>query len=127
MKSEDRIQQDCVMWFRNEFPKLRGRLYSVPNGGLRNKREAMLLKSTGVYPGVSDLHLLVKEVINTENGVIKYPTTVYIELKTEIGVQSDDQEEWQRLVEDMGFIYYMIRTQVEFIKIVSLYYGEEDK
>ena len=57
--SEDRLQQECVLWYRNNYIVLKGTLYSIPNGGKRNPREEKLLNSTGLYKGVSDLHLLL--------------------------------------------------------------------
>lgn len=113
MQSEDRLQQDCVMWFRNTYPEWRGILYSVPNGGKRTQREAALLKSTGVFPGVSDLHLLT--IYNGE------PKIVFLEAKTKKGYQSKNQVTWQSLVEGMGFTYLLFRTLEEFKAIIIKY------
>ena len=33
---ESKIQQACVRWFRLQYPKYAGNLFSVPNGGYRN-------------------------------------------------------------------------------------------
>lgn len=103
MKSENRIQQECVMYFHNTYPKLRGCLFAVPNGGARSAREGKLLKETGVWAGVADMLLMY-------NGV-----TTCFELKTEIGSQSNKQIRWQRLMEEQGFRYYIIRDIKEFI------------
>lgn len=102
MMSEDRLQQECVMWFNNEYPHLRGLLFSVPNGGKRDRREAALLKSTGLYPGVADLVFLYRR------------QTYFLELKTEKGVQSTVQKDWQSKVKEHGFNYYIIRRTLEF-------------
>lgn len=105
-KSEDRIQQECYMWFWNTYPEYRGLLFAVPNGGGRSALEGKILKMTGVYAGVSDMLLMV----DTE--------THCFELKTEIGRQSDKQHAWQRKVEREGFKYYLIRTLLDFQDIV---------
>jgi len=97
MKSEDRIQQECVMWFHNKYPLLRGLLFAVPNGGARNAREGKKLKLTGVISGVSDLLFMYNSV------------TTCFELKTEIGRQSAKQIKWQKLIENQGFEYHLIR------------------
>jgi hypothetical protein len=81
-----------------------------------------LLKSTGLYPGISDLHLLVKKDILIDGITIKYPTTIYLELKTESGHQSAAQKGWQKTVVDMGFEYVIIRSITEFKNIVTRYY-----
>lgn len=57
-EEEHRIQSACVRWFSLKYPKLRGRLFAVPNGGRRDQTTAGKLKAEGVVPGVSDLILL---------------------------------------------------------------------
>jgi len=100
--SEDRLQQDCYVWFHNAYPELRGLLFHVPNGGARNGREAKKLKWMGVVPGVSDLIFLYQRKI------------YFIELKTEIGTQSKVQKDWQLNVESQGLEYYIIRSLDQF-------------
>lgn len=101
-KSENRIQQECYMWFWNTYPEYRRLLFAVPNGGARSIIEGKLFKDTGVVAGVSDMLLMV----DTE--------TYCFELKTTIGTQSDKQISWQKLVEREGFKYYIIRSLSQF-------------
>ena len=54
-KSEGRIQADAYQWFHNTFPHLRGLLYHVPNGELRDDITAAKLKAMGVVPGIPDI------------------------------------------------------------------------
>jgi hypothetical protein len=105
MKSEARIQQEIVMFFNNEYPKLRGCLcYNNNNsvGGLRGK----LNKFLGVVKGRSDMVLYYKSF------------SVMIELKTEKGRQSDSQRSWQYLMTNQGFEYYIIRSLEEFKELI---------
>lgn len=60
-------------------------LIHVPNGGGRSKGEGAKLKAMGVKPGVSDLMLPV--VAGGKAGL-------WIELKAENGVVSDEQWKW---------------------------------
>lgn len=55
---EHRIQCSCVKWFNLKYPKLKGRLFAVPNGGRRDTVTGDKLKAEGVTAGVSDLILL---------------------------------------------------------------------
>ena len=55
---ESQIQQNCVTWFRLQYPKISRLLFAVPNGGARNAREAAIMKGEGVTAGVSALILL---------------------------------------------------------------------
>lgn len=48
----------CVKYFNLRYPKLKGRLFAVPNGGRRDAVTASKLKAEGVIAGVSDLILL---------------------------------------------------------------------
>ncbi len=106
-QSEDRLQQICVIWFNNHFPQHRGLLFSVPNGGTRNKREAYKFKMTGLFPGVSDLLFMYQG------------KTYCIELKTETGRQSENQVYWQKKVENQGFEYLVFRSIIEFKEFIN--------
>ena len=102
-QSEDALQQKCVVWFWNNYPHLRGLLFSVPNGGERSSRQGKLLNQTGLIPGVSDLILLY-------NGKV-----FCIELKKDNrAVQSQNQKEWQAQVESQGIPYFIIRSLSNF-------------
>jgi hypothetical protein len=108
--SEDRLQQEVVMWFHNSYPQYRGLLFSVPNGlmildekGQKNWTMIKRFKRTGMWSGVSDLILLF--------GGQAY----LIELKRPDGRngQSKDQVEWQLLVESQGFKYNVFNDLLE--------------
>lgn len=106
-KSEDRIQQECYMWFWNTYPNYRRLLFHVPNGGARSASEGKLFKLIGVVSGVADLLLMV-------NG-----TTYCFELKNKYGVQSASQKAWEILVKREGFEYHLIRSLLDFQSIVK--------
>ncbi len=105
--SEDRIQQDCYMWFWNTYPELRGLLFAVPNGGKRSSQEARKFKLTGTVSGVSDMLFMYKGV------------TYCLELKTEVGYQSKKQLAWQSSVTEQGFDYFVIRDLERFKQIIN--------
>lgn len=56
ISSESSLQIACVKWFRLQHPAKT--IYSVPNGGLRDKVTASIMKAEGVVPGVPDLFLM---------------------------------------------------------------------
>lgn len=112
---EDKIQQQIVEWFNNnyclKFHKPRYSIFSVPNGGTRNKAEAIKLKLTGMKAGVSDLIILLNN------------KCLFVEVKTSTGKQSEVQKEFQEVVENLGFEYWLVRSLDEFqkkIKNISL-------
>ena len=94
------------MWLWNNYPATRGLCFSVPNGGLRDVREARRLKLEGLLPGVSDLIFL-------------WDGRAYlIEMKTPKGLQRQVQKDWQRKVEENGFNYYLCRCLNDFKAII---------
>ena len=109
-KSENVLQADIVQWFRNNYclkhHNPRCLIFSVPNGGTRNKIEAGTLKATGLLAGVSDLIVVLPNRI------------LFLELKTETGQQSDSQVEFSCIISVLGFEYYVIRSIDEFKNII---------
>ena len=103
--TESAIQQEIITWFNNRFPALRGLLFSVPNGGLRTKREANKLKHEGLTAGIPDL-------------IFAYRNRAYfLEIKTETGVLSDVQREITEKLIVQGFSVCVCRSckEVEII------------
>ena len=114
---ESYIQTQCVKWFRLQYKKMYPLLFSVPNGGQRDIRVAMVMKGEGIVAGVSDMLFL-------------YPSRGYhalcIEFKTEHGRQSDAQKEWQAAVEKQGYKYVVIRNFTQFYNLIRFWLGEID-
>ena len=102
---EHRIQCSCVRWFNLKHQSLKGRLFSVPNGGK--------LKEEGVVAGVADLILLAPN---------RFYGALLIEMKTASGRQSATQKEWERIVTDKGEYKYVVCHSLEdFINEVDNY------
>lgn len=99
--SEDQLQAQCFQWHWNSFPHLRGTLFHV-NQKAKDAREGNRMKAMGVVAGVSDL-------CNLKQGTVRW-----IEMKTEIGVQSDAQIGFQALVESLGMEYHIVRSFAQF-------------
>lgn len=105
--SEDRLQAEFFKWVWNTYPELRRKLWSVPNGGYRNKVEAMKLKATGMISGVWDLHLYYRGEFHI------------IESKVGRNKLSKEQEEWCRLMEGEGAKSHVYYTLEEGKAIIS--------
>ena len=111
--TEDYIQSQIVLDFNNKYclkhhnPRLM--IYAVPNGGSRNVIEAKKLKATGTLRGASDL-------------IVNFPgKSVYIEVKTDTGVQSDAQIDFQNRIEDLGMDYHIVRSVSDFYEKIMCY------
>jgi len=110
MKTEARIQQEIVQWFRNEYCRTvhqpQCMIFSVPNEG-RNVKEQMRKLSTGMMSGVSDLIVMMQNRI------------LFVEVKDETGKQSKNQILFQERARIMGFDYYLVRSLEEFKEIIQ--------
>ena len=105
-KSEHRIQQEIVIEFNNRYPQYRGLLcYNNNNseGGYRGSKNKYL----GLIPGRSDL-------------VFYFDGKAHmIELKTETGKQSQTQKNWESLITENGFDYYIVRSCIQFFTLIN--------
>lgn len=99
----------CELIFPNIPDKL---LFAVPNGGSRNKLEAINLKRQGLKRGVADTILLMPR-----GGY----ASLCLEFKTEKGEQSDDQKEFQQQATENGSKYVIVRSVNEAISEVKNY------
>ena len=111
---ESQIQRSCKKWLDYQFGQFSQLLFAVPNGGLRGKREAAIMKAEGMTAGVADMILLVSR---------KGYGSLCIEFKTAKGRQTDIQKEWQRIAEIHGNKYVIVRSFDDFVKAVTAYLG----
>lgn len=105
--TEDQLQAKCFQWAHNTFPECRGLLFACPNGGFRNKIEAMKFKATGTTSGIPDLIYLHKS------------GPVGIEMKTETGVVSPEQKKIHAIWAINGIKVYVCRTFEQFQEIID--------
>jgi hypothetical protein len=92
----------------NLLNKNKVKFFSVPNGLLRHIRVDITMKKEGQKAGVSDLVLLFPNA-----------KTVFVEIKTPKGKQSDNQVEFESMVTKLGFEYYIIRSIREMELLIS--------
>lgn len=62
----------------------------------------------GMRKGVSDIIVLMPKRV------------VFVELKSDVGRQRKEQEEFQKIVEGLGFEYYVIRSLEEFYEKLKI-------
>ena len=76
-----------VRWFRASHPGVL--IFAIPNGGSRQKREALKLQNEGVTPGVPDLFIP--------------EWRLFIEMKRQKGGKlSDEQMDWYDYLSGIG-------------------------
>jgi len=108
-KSEDKIQQEIFVWFKNNYclknHKPKFKIFAVPNQG-KNAKEQAYKKMIGMEAGVSDLIVCLPKKV------------IFVEIKTEKGVQSEAQKQFQKDIEALGLEYYLIRNLEHFQKLI---------
>lgn len=110
MRSEDTEQINVIQWAKwnvGKYPELKW-LHHVPNGGSRNKQEAVKLKQMGVKAGVSDLCL-------------PYPKGIYCGLYIEMKFGNNRQQDTQKeFLADMAAAGHFVATCYSAEEAVSI-------
>lgn len=114
VRSEDTEQINVMEWARwnvNKYPELKW-LHHIPNGGSRNKREAVKLKQMGVKAGVSDICL-------------PYPKGVYcglyIEMKFGNNRKTEEQKQFLQDMEEAGHFVATCYSAEDAVKVIEEY------
>ena len=109
LPSEGKLQADAFFNLWKNRPDLRGRLYTINNNS-HNQIKGALNKAMGVVESVSDQCFLGRG-----------GRSIYIEWKTPAGSQSVGQKAWQKMVEELGFVYAIVRSEAELLAIIEKY------
>ena len=120
MKSnkESILQQQCVYWFRTQYPHYAMLMTHPINEGSehseRDKRRQVIHKKEGTVAGVPDLLLFMPAVFDD----VTY-FGLGIEMKTPTGRQSQEQKDYQKMFEAAGYKYVVVRSLEEFKQVVN--------
>ena len=112
--TEAQHQTALINWtslVAKKYPELK-LLHHIPNGGSRNKLEAINLKRQGVKAGVPDLCLPVPR--GRYHGL-------YIELKTEKGRTSKYQKQWISELIAQGYLVEVCRGWQSAVSVLERY------
>ena len=111
VKSEAKIQQEIVLWFRNNNLNTNNIIFSVPNHKAGNE-------STGQLNGVSDLIIVHEDIFFIE---VKTPKQIDENGKVyPAGKQSEAQIKFESKVRANNFFYWIVTSLEDFIE---LYYA----
>lgn len=106
---ESRIQQQCVAWFRAQYPAYSMLLVHPINEGSGHSRtdrmRQTIHKAEGAVAGVSDLLFFIPS--KTYHGLC-------LEFKTAKGKQSQAQKDFQQMMESAGHKYVIVKRFEEF-------------
>lgn len=130
LKTEAKIQQECVLWYKNGFclkhHSPRSMIFSIPNEG--RGAASMQLMATGLYPGCADLMVWVPLMFHfADKSAI--PVTwkyAFIEVKApenKSGPRKNGQSQKQIDFEEhciaMGIPYHIVRSLDEFKQVIG--------
>ncbi len=115
-RSEDTEQIRLMKWAeaaQEIYPELRW-LHHIPNGGRRNRQEAIKLRNMGVKAGVADLHL-------------PYPRgayhSLYVEMKYDRNTLTPEQREFLSAMQIEGHKCIVCHSAEAAIESIRHYLG----
>lgn len=116
------LQIRCINWFRLTYPNYAMNLFSIPNGGSRNKIEAANMKRSGTTAGVSDCFLAI--ITKSPNGNIKHPG-MFLEFKANGNCKvTDNQIKFEKVVKFQWYRYEVIYDFDLFKEVINEYLGK---
>lgn len=126
---ESKLQQQCVAWFRAQYPHYAMLLTHPANEGNGNRVSGAIHKAEGTVAGVPDLILFMPGRQRYMNGGIrmsKPAPALGIEMKTAKGRQSQQQKDFQKMFEAAGYMYRIVRSLEDFRDLIMIYLEDVD-
>lgn len=112
---EQKLQQQCVAWFRTQYPQYAMLLTHPINEGHRGTAKiGGMHKAEGTVAGVPDLLLFVP----SQSGIMTFGC-LGIEFKTPKGKQSQSQKDFEQYFISAGNVYVVVRSFEEFKRLVT--------
>lgn len=119
---ESALQIECVKWFDYSYPKLRMNLFSVPNEGARTPANGARMKLQGRRAGVADMILAVPSRFTTSFDFLNNNYHgIFIEFKWGKNKQSKSQKDFEKAVEEQGYLYVLIYDFDSFQTLINGY------
>lgn len=109
-RTEHTMQVKVVQYMRNFYPEVL--ICSIPNGAHTTPKNRLHLFSEGLLAGMPDL--FVAEARNGFNGL-------FIEMKTESGVESQEQKKLRERLNKAGYLVFVARSDRTAINLIEDY------
>ena len=113
--NEHSMQVKVVQYVRTFYPEVL--ILSVPNGAGTSAKNRLALYAEGLLPGVPDL--FIPEARQGFHGL-------WIEMKTQEGVESVAQKRIRNHLEDNNYLCYVARSEQTAINIIEAYLKQEE-
>ena len=123
---EQKLQMQCVAWFRAQYSQYAMLMTHPINEGHRGTAKiGGIHKAEGTQAGVPDLLLfLPAEFEEPFNNDLVWKTIYHglgIEFKTSKGKQSQQQKDFQKMFEAAGYKYIVVRSFEDFKSAIDEY------
>lgn len=112
---EHTMQVKVVQYVRTFYPEVM--ILSIPNGSGTTAKNRLALYAEGLLPGVPDL--FIPEARKGFHGL-------WIELKTNTGVESKAQKNIRNNLEHNGYLCYVARCENTAINIIEAYLEQKN-
>lgn len=124
---ESNLQQQCVAWFRAQYPQYAMLLTHPINEGSghtkTDRRRQGIHKAEGAVAGVPDLLLFMPSRISyLDKDCVEINRPYHglgVEMKTAKGVLSRQQKEFQYMFMSAGYFCIVVRSLEDFIRIIN--------
>lgn len=113
--SEHLMQTKVVQYVRTFYPEVI--ICSIPNGSGTTAKNRLQLFAEGLLAGMPDL--FIPEAKKGFNGL-------FIEMKTDTGVESPAQKKIRNRLEDNNYLCYVARSDITAINIIEAYLEQEE-
>jgi hypothetical protein len=132
---ESKLQQQCVAWFRAQYPQYAMLLVHPINEGSGHSRtdrfRQVIHKAEGAVAGVPDLILFLPATFQEHNKTfqvvfIKSFNGIGFEFKTPKKTQSQEQKNFEKMFKAAGYEYEIIRYFDEFKMLVETWINSTD-
>jgi hypothetical protein len=104
------MQVKVVQYVRTFFPEVL--ILAIPNGAGTTARNRLMLYAEGLLAGVPDL--FIPEARKGFHGL-------WIEMKTQEGVESESQKRIRKNLENNNYLCYVARSEQTAINIIEAY------
>lgn len=111
---ESKLQQQCVAWFRMQYPQYAMLLTHPANEGNGNRVTGAIHKAEGTVPGIPDLLLFLPSF---SQGALM--AGLGIEMKTAKGRLSQSQKDFCLMFSAAHYDYVVVRSLDDFRQVVS--------
>jgi len=109
---EERLQAECVVWFKNTHRGIRDMLYMIKNHGNKGKATASTDTAMGLTKGIPDLFLSIPN---------KEHHGLYIEMKKAGFGSSSDQKRVHEQLTKNGYRVAVIDNKEGFESLIQSY------